>query len=523
MYPTGSKNDRRGFDSRTQLCETRALKALLETRSQSLEDGTLPMLSLYAGNHVRDCDRVARRDFIRAGALGVGSLSLGGLTLPGLLSTRAAAAAANVADYVKDKSVVLLFLAGGPSQYETFDPKMDAPAEIRGKSGELQTSVPGLTFSGMFPNLAKIAHKFVIVQSFTGDGGAHESATVKLLTGGTARPTELEFGDEGASMGSYYSKIAGTNHPRTGIPMYSLLMEREIDEFYINYFLKAAVMASGPGQLGSIYTPFSPNRESVAQENMKLAIPAVRMSQRRALLDALDSLNREVDSRGFMTGLDKFHQQAFDVIRGDAFKALDIEQEDPKVVARYDTSHMRVYGHKKPEMWGPSTIGKLMLMARRLCEAGAGFVTVASSGWDMHGDINNLKTVRGMQIIAPPVDRAVAAFIEDIEARGLSDKILLVVTGEFGRSPKMNQFAGRDHWKGSCPLLLYGGGLKMGQVIGQSTRDGTQPATEPFDAENLMATIMHTLFDVGKLRLQDGLPQELRHVLDRGEPIPQLF
>lgn len=475
------------------------------------------MLSLYTGSQGRRCDGVSRRDFIRAGALG-----FGGLTLPGLLRARTAAATAGK-DFVKDKSVVLLFLAGGASQYETIDPKMDMPAEIRSVTGEITTSVPGITFGSTFPHLAKIAHKLAIVRSFWGPGGYHEAASVDLLTGGTARPHEMTFGDVGASMGSYYSNVAGANHPRTGTPSYSLLIERELDEFYINYFLKATRLGSAPGGLGAAYAAFEPNRASTARENMDLRIPPARFSDRRLLLSSLDKINRRIDQSGTMEGLDQFHQQAFDVMRGGAMKALDLSDEDPRTIELYDTSLMKIYGHKNPKQHGPSTIGKLLLMARRLCEAGSGFVTVGSSGWDMHGDINNLPMVRGMEMISPPVDKAIAAFIQDVEQRGLTDKILLVIAGEFGRSPRLNQFAGRDHWIGSSPLILYGGGLKMGQVIGQSTADGSQPATEPLKPSHLMATILNTLFDVGQLRLETALPHELRTAIDTFEPIPHLL
>ena len=171
---------------------------------------------------------------------------------------------------------------------------------------------------------------------------------------------------------------------------------------------------------------------------------------------------------------------------------------------------------------GPSTLGRLLLTARRLCEAGCGFVTVASGGWDMHGDDNNPGVLRGSESVARPLDHAVSAFLEDVHERGLSEKILLVITGEFGRTPRINGVGGRDHWGGICPLVLAGGGLKMGRVVGQSTPDGGEPATEPIRIRDLMATITHTVFDVSQMRLEAGLPPEILRLTENGQPIKQL-
>jgi uncharacterized protein (DUF1501 family) len=163
-----------------------------------------------------------------------------------------------------------------------------------------------------------------------------------------------------------------------------------------------------------------------------------------------------------------------------------------------------------------------MLLARRLCEAGCGFVTVQSAGWDMHADVNNPDMKSGMEMLGPTLDQAASAFLEDVEARGLSEKILLVITGDFGRTPKLNNRGGRDHWANLGTLAFAGGGLKMGQVIGQSTRDAAEPASDPITPQNMMATIMHALFDLGALRVARGLPGDLVTTFDQALPIREL-
>jgi uncharacterized protein (DUF1501 family) len=167
------------------------------------------------------------------------------------------------------------------------------------------------------------------------------------------------------------------------------------------------------------------------------------------------------------------------------------------------------------------SLGKLLLLARRLCERGCGFVTVTTNFvWDMHADVNNATVQEGMEYLGGPLDHALSAFLEDVHTRGLSDKILLVATGEMGRTPKVNAKGGRDHWGNSTPLLLAGGGLNMNQVIGQTTRDAGEPATEPHGNRDLIGTIMHTLLDVGQVRLLSGLPTDVRQLISSTTPIP---
>jgi uncharacterized protein (DUF1501 family) len=226
-------------------------------------------------------------------------------------------------------------------------------------------------------------------------------------------------------------------------------------------------------------------------------------------------------------------KQAYQVLlSGGVADALDLSKEDAKTLARYDTSK-----YVRPDNWSKvkrgqsgfytghaKAIGKQLLLARRLCEAGCGYVTIHDGYdgvWDMHADGNNLNMIDGMEACGPSFDHAVAAFIEDVEARGLSDRILLVCCGEMGRTPKINKNGGRDHWAKLAPLLVYGGGTKGGQVIGRSNKDGGQPAGDNLTPRHLISTILHTLFDVGKLRLEPSVAQVAR--LAEHAPIPGLI
>ena len=487
------------------------------------------MLTVFSRPLGRNCEGTSRRDFLRAGAL-----SLGGLTLPMLLQAQASA---NEEQFVRDKSIVLLYLSGGASHIETFDPKMTAPEGTRSVTGAVNTSLPGITFGGTFPQLAAHADKLAVVRSLSHSVGAHEQAHVHVLSGGT---DPIGNQQTGFSMGSCYSRLRGTNHPDTGLPTYSLLTEKEVDGQYSKE-LGRVTDGSWPGNLGPSYAPFGhqvgwdaieerssstrKNKKTVAsQENplaasMKLNLPPEVLENRLSLLRSLDRLNKNLDSSGNMEAVDKFSAQAMNLILGGAARAFDYRQEDRKLIERYDTSHMSI-GHKQ---FRPSTLGKQMLVARRLCESGCGFVTVHSAGWDMHADGNNPGMIKGMEMLGRSMDQAVSAFLEDVEQRGLSDKILLVITGDFGRTPKVNKNGGRDHWAKLGTLAFAGGGLKMGQVIGQSARGADVPASDPVSTSELMATVMHTLFDVGQLRLRTGLPRNLTQLIENGKPIAPLF
>lgn len=462
------------------------------------------MLSLQAEN-----GRLGRREFLK-----IGGLALGGLALPDLLAAQAQAAAKGRP--IHDKSVIFLFLHGGPTQIETFDPKMDAPAEIRSITGEIDTSLPGITFGGTFKKLAPLAHRMSVVRSFTTGNGNHDIKPI--VCNETLK----------ANMGSLYARVAGTNHPVNGMPTNVALFPRSIDPDRL-----AAVEAFGKfgstGTLGSAYAPFVPGGGGDLQRDMQLTLQRDRIDDRRSLLMGLDKIWKMYDAGSF-SGMDRFQEQAFQTILGGVANAFDLSKEDPRTIARYDTAPLvrpdqisRKWNNYNNYVDNSKTLGKLLLLARRLCEAGCGFITVTTSFvWDMHADVNNATIDEGMQYMGNPLDHAISAFLEDVEARGLSEKILLVATGEMGRTPRINSKGGRDHWGGLAPLLLSGGGLRMGQVIGQSTKDGGTPLSEPIDINHLIGTVMHTLTDVGQLRLMPSIPGDLSRLITNSTPIPGL-
>jgi len=471
------------------------------------------MLSLWD----RD-SRNRRREFLRAGSLGAGSLGLGGLSLSSLLQGQAMATEHQGMVGVKDTSVIFLFLHGGPSQTETFDPKMTAPVGIQSATGELQTTIPGVTFGSTFPRLAELADKFSIVRSFqTGDGN-HD---IKPIVG---RHTQK------ANLGSWYSRVVGTNRPGNGIPTNVALFPKAVEPN-----AQPAVTAFGDftsaGILGGGYRPFVPGAQGEAQDNMTLRIDRNRLDDRRHLLTQLDTIRRESEQSGSLSGLDRIQQQAFDTIVGGVAQAFDLSQESEATIRRYDTKSLlspddisRKWNNHKNYVDNVQSLGRLLLLARRLCESGCGFVTVTTNFvWDMHADANNAGVEEGMRYMGHPLDYALSAFIEDLYQRGLDRKILLVACGEMGRTPRINANGGRDHWGGLAPLLLCGGGLRMGQVIGRSSKDAGEPATDPIRIPNLISTILHSVFDIGQLRLVPGLPRELTQQMVAADPITELF
>jgi uncharacterized protein (DUF1501 family) len=231
-----------------------------------------------------------------------------------------------------------------------------------------------------------------------------------------------------------------------------------------------------------------------------------------------------------MEEMNRTREQAFRTILGGVAGAFDLGREAARTVARYDTAPL-VRPENINKKWknysnyvdNARALGKLMLLARRLCERGCGFVTVTTNFvWDMHADVNNAGVEEGMRYMGLPLDHAVSAFVEDVAARGLSDKILLVVCGEMGRTPRVNKGGGRDHWGNLAPLLLSGGGLNMGQVIGRSSRNASEPQSDPVRIQNLIATILGTQFDVGELRLVRGLPRDIAQTMTGWQTIPGL-
>ena len=320
------------------------------------------MFTLRSARTGPTCDGASRRDFLRAGALG-----LGGLVLPDLLRARAADAARGTP--TKSTSVVWLWLGGGPTHVETFDPKMTAPAEFRSTVGAVKTNVPGVELGGVFPKLAARMDRLAVVRSFAHRNTRPRGGTHWVMTGYDHPPADNNAVPIKPGLGSVLSRHRGATDPRSGLPTYVRLN---------------GIYGDGPSWLGSPYAPFDVGGN--AQRNMAPSVRADRLDDRKSLLRQFDRMDRAIDQSGLASGLDSFETQAFDLLRSRAREAFDLTREDPRVRDRY----------------GKAGLGSQMLLARRLCEAGVGFVTIHHGGWDMHGQI-----AEGMKRLGSQVDHAV--------------------------------------------------------------------------------------------------------------------
>jgi hypothetical protein len=479
---------------------------------------------------------VSRASPTRRELLRIGSLALGGLAWPHWLSAGETRPANPVQ---RNKSVVFLFLQGGPPQVETFDPKLDVPDYIRSCTGELPTRIPGVWFGGNFPKLAARAGRLAVVRSYGTGEQNHEQFVA--LNG------ETPFK---ATMGAAVTRGKGPlSH--TGLPNHVLVVPEAIDPklklatrisdvFSLNYVLRHY---GASGSLPRSCEAFVPSGGSAVLANMSLQTTAERFRDRRALLEQFDSLRRSLERSPELRSVGELREQAFGVLDRGIADAFDLSREDPRTLDRYDTSRLfdmadyhdggKRYNNKMNQSRITNLLGRQMLLARRLCEAGCAFVTVVDAGWDLHGDVNNPNTPEGMAILGPQLDHAVAAFLDDVEERGLSEQILLVITGEMGRTPAKTtvsqgagatSFGGTGHWKDVTPLVFAGGGLKMGQTIGQTDRTASSARTEPFTPANLCATILQTVFDASLARIRpESLPAELSTLVANGTPIPGLL
>jgi Protein of unknown function (DUF1501) len=475
-----------------------------------------------------------RRELLRIG-LG-GGLALGGPAWPVLCRADSVRRGAGLVQ--TNKSVVLLFLQGGPPQIETFDPKFDVPDNIRSCTGEVRTRLPGVWFGGNFPKLAERADRLAVVRSYTSGENDHQQYVA--LSGDSPFKS---------TMGAVVARGKSSLNPVTGVPNHVMVIPETVDArlkleskisdvFSLQYVLEHYGVA---GTLGRPYEAFVPRGGNTVLDNMTLKIPAERFDDRRLLLQRLDNLRGNLEKAPEMQGMDALRDQAFAMLNRGITGAFDLGKEDPRTLARYDTSHLfnmadyhaggKHYNNKMNQSRITNLLGKQLLLARRLCEAGCGFVTVVDAGWDLHGDVNNPNTPQGMAILGPQLDHAVAAFLDDVQDRGLSDRILLVITGEMGRSPGKNTRAegsvgvgGTGHHKDVTPLVFAGGGLKMGQVIGKSDRTASRVTTDLYRPANLLATILHTLFDAGQARITpEALPAEVTKLVVDGKPIGGLF
>jgi uncharacterized protein (DUF1501 family) len=440
------------------------------------------VLTITGKSHT-NCAGVSRRDFLRAGFLG-----LAGLSLPDILRLRAARADEGKA--VKDTSIILIWKGGGPSHIDTWDLKPQAPAEYRGDFKPIATNVPGIEISEHLPLSAKEMDKFAICRSVTHPDAGHESASHYLLTG--YRPTNDIPAQEMPSYGSITAKERG---PRTeGVPAYIAVPNPP--------------RSTSAGYLGVAYNPFAvgadPSRPDFSVRNLTLpnGISLARLESRRKLLNDVDNLRREADQTGLMEGLDAFTRKAFEmVVSPAAQKAFNIAAEDAKTRERY----------------GMTPMGQSMLLARRLIDAGVTFVTVNAGGWDTHE--NNFEALKKTKL--PQFDQGWSALINDMHARGMLKKTLVMVWGEFGRTPRINNRAGRDHWPGAQSVVMAGGGLKMGQAIGVSDAKAEYPKDRPLKPEDVLSTMYDVLGIDQNVEFLNEAQRPLK-ILNTGEPIKEL-
>jgi hypothetical protein len=414
------------------------------------------MLTLLGSNY-RKCDGITRRGLLRIGALG-----FGGLNLPDLLRQNALAAEQH--RNVPDTAVIQIFLGGGPSHLDMFDMKPRAPLEIRGEFIEIPTNIPGTRICEHLPLLATMADKFSVVRSVCHSNPSHLPSSHWLQTGYEGPSTSVTGQNVRPSIGAITARLRGSNSP--GMPAYAAIPRGQAFAY--------------PAYLGSAYGPFTtdiePNDDNFQVRNLRLGfgLSEDRLSGRGSLLNRLDSLKREMDQRGDMAGIDRFHRQAMEIVTSQrAADAFDIQREPPRV----------------RESYGRTSIGQNCLLARRLVEAGVTFVTCLSGGgWDTHAD--NFKQ---MKISLPRLDRAVSALLTDLCERGLDKRVLVHVMGEFGRTPRINGDAGRDHWPHAMFAMFAGGGMAMGRMIGTTDGHAAFPTSRPNSPESVLATIYHVL------------------------------
>jgi len=410
------------------------------------------LFSMAAGQH---CDRISRRSFLE-----IGSLAVGGLTLPGLLQAEQTHSTGR-----SHKAVIMVYLSGGLSHHDTFDLKPHAPAEIRGEFSPIASTVPGLDVCQLLPQLAGTMHRCAVIRSVVGQRDEHSS--FQNLTGYTMGETQQ---NDYPHFGSMVAKVQGPTQPIVPpfVDLFPTMRHRPYN-------------STGAGFLGSQFHQVRADGEDVASMKLRY-IEATQFSNRQRLLEGINDFKRMADRTG-LNDLDESYRRAFEVLTSSKLlDAIDVEKEDPRIRARYALGSSKHLGDGAP-LWNDQ-----LLIARRLVEAGVRVVTVAYGFWDTHG--NNFGHLKEH---LPTVDAGLSALVEDIHQRGLADDVSLVVWGEFGRTPKINKDAGRDHWAPVQSALLSGGGMRVGQVIGSTDKTGGYAETRPIHYRDVLATVYHNL------------------------------
>lgn len=438
------------------------------------------------GRPLRMCDRLSRRSFLRLGGLGVA-----GLTLADILR------AESLSGVSRPKSVILVFLPGGPSHIDLVDLKPEAPLEIRGEFRPIDTVVPGVQISELLPRLAQLMDKLTVIRSIV--GGPDDHACHMCLTGHSRLGPQPP--GQWPTLGAVVSRMQGMARP--AVPPAMGLAAKMLHPPYND---------PGAGFLGPAHTPFSPDGE--CRDNMVLqGIALDRLGDRRTLLGGLDRFRRALDASGMTDGMDSFQQQAFGLLTGRRLaEALDLSGEDERTRSLYGAGDSSLV----PGFNAAPKLTEQFLIARRLVEAGVRCVTLAFGAWDWHE-----KNFSGLRQETPLLDRGLAALVQDLHERGLQDDVAVVAWGEFGRTPRINKTAGRDHWPNVSCALLAGGGWRTGQAIGTTNRLGERPATRPVHFQEVFATIYRHLGIDTTTTLVDlaGRPQ---YLVDAHNPIGEL-
>jgi hypothetical protein len=435
------------------------------------------------------CDQLPRRDFLK-----IGSLALGGLSLPQLLR-----AESQLGSPKPHKAVIMIFLAGGPPHQDMFDLKPQAPREIRGEFQPIATNVPGIQICEHMPRIAGMMDQFAVLRSLVGAESRHASG--QCLTG---RLSSSNQPGGWPSMGAVISKLQGAVD--RAVPANIDLSQNMAHKPW---------NIPGPGFLGMAHAPFRPDGEAMA--NMTLSgVSLDRLHDRRSLLEGLDRYRRQADALRSTADLDAFTDQALGVLTSSKLaEALDLDREDPRIRERYGKDEPAILlGADK----GYGALMSKFLLARRVVEAGARFVTLSFAHFDWHG-----KNFDSGRKVLPLLDQGLAALMTDLRERGLERDVSVIVWGEFGRTPKINERAGRDHWPNVACALLAGGGLRTGQVIGSTDRDAAEAVDRPVQFPEVFATLYHALgIDVASTTIADlnGRPQYLS---DGHAPIRELI
>ncbi|MFO0841090.1 MAG: DUF1501 domain-containing protein [Gemmataceae bacterium] len=422
------------------------------------------MLTLW-GDRQRYCDGLTRRNFLQLGAFGAG------LSLAGLLRAREKAGSSS-------KAAIMIYLPGGPSHLDMYDLKPDAPKEYRGEFHPIKTNVPGVQVCEHFPLQAKMWDKLAVVRPVV---SVEEHSDSLVMTGWSEQANRT------------------ANHPSFGAVMSKLRGAAAND---IPPFVSLRGMSRGtePGFLGIAHRPFTPDGPGFRNLRPAGGVDGTRMDDRRSLLSSFDDLRRDIDQTGTMKGIDSFTSRAFDMVTSGAVrKALDLTKEEPRSRDRY----------KGVEAF---------LTARRLVESGVGCVTLSVGGWDTHS--GNFKTLKRQ---LPQVDRGVANLVQDLHDRGMDRDVVVVMWGEFGRTPRINNSdGGRDHWSPVMSALVAGGGLKMGQAVGATSARGEYPRDRRYTVQQVLSTLYHAVGVDPAKAFPNGSGRPM-HILEDREPVAELI